>query len=158
MTKVRGASNRAALVNCEEAREAISARTDGEELPIDAYRLDAHLTHCPGCRDFAAQVVAIRHHVGLTSARLVPEQLIAALTSVAEASQPRSTWLTRRRPLARTRIGWVNRAQWAGAAVPAALAVAAICMGAGSHQHLVPTHTPSPCTAGLVAHHPSEGG
>jgi predicted anti-sigma-YlaC factor YlaD len=47
-------------VGCERYREALSARLDGEDLPLDAAELDAHLAGCAACRQWAddAQAVA----------------------------------------------------------------------------------------------------
>lgn len=37
-------------VECEVAREALSARIDGEHEPVPAARVDEHLDHCADCR------------------------------------------------------------------------------------------------------------
>jgi len=37
-------------MNCEEARDALSARLDGEPLGVGADRLDGHLAGCAACR------------------------------------------------------------------------------------------------------------
>lgn len=39
-------------VRCEVAREALSARLDGEPQPVLAQRVDAHLQACRSCRDW----------------------------------------------------------------------------------------------------------
>ena len=46
---------------CIRAREAVSARLDGELNELDARRLDQHLEGCPSCRAFAngASTVAL---------------------------------------------------------------------------------------------------
>jgi predicted anti-sigma-YlaC factor YlaD len=41
---------------CLNAREAASARADGELSSFDAVRLDAHLRGCPDCRAFAGSL------------------------------------------------------------------------------------------------------
>jgi predicted anti-sigma-YlaC factor YlaD len=41
---------------CEEAREAASARLDGELSPFEDARLEAHLRGCGECRAFAASL------------------------------------------------------------------------------------------------------
>ena len=157
MTKGHGVSSRKVRVDCGAAAEAISARMDGEELHIASLDLDTHLAGCPACRDFEAGAANLGRQVDLTSARPVPGDLVATLMSMVEPSSRRSAWLGRRRPL-NTRPGWAGRVQWAGATVPALVAVVAISMGAGSHLHLVPTRPPSPCTAGLAVHHAARGG
>jgi predicted anti-sigma-YlaC factor YlaD len=46
-------------VGCERYREALSARLDGEDLPLDAAGLDAHLAGCGGCRQWAQDAAAV---------------------------------------------------------------------------------------------------
>ncbi len=41
--------------DCTEAREAVSARLDGELTELEAVRLEGHLRTCADCRDFAAE-------------------------------------------------------------------------------------------------------
>jgi predicted anti-sigma-YlaC factor YlaD len=45
--------------DCPAAREAVSARLDGELSELEAARLDAHLLCCPGCRRFADGAAAL---------------------------------------------------------------------------------------------------
>jgi predicted anti-sigma-YlaC factor YlaD len=44
---------------CMSAREAASARLDGEVSELDAARLDAHLLACPACRAYAAAIAGV---------------------------------------------------------------------------------------------------
>jgi predicted anti-sigma-YlaC factor YlaD len=53
--------------DCAQAREAASARLDGELPELDAARLDVHLRACAECRAYAAEIETIT--VGL---RAVP--------------------------------------------------------------------------------------
>jgi predicted anti-sigma-YlaC factor YlaD len=53
--------------DCAKAREAASARLDGELPELDAARLDVHLRACAECRAYAAEIGTIT--VGL---RAVP--------------------------------------------------------------------------------------
>ncbi|MCB0946449.1 MAG: zf-HC2 domain-containing protein, partial [Mycobacterium sp.] len=39
-------------MDCDTAREALSARIDGEREPIPGARVDEHLAGCPACRDW----------------------------------------------------------------------------------------------------------
>jgi len=39
-------------VQCDDAREAISAGLDGEDSAVDAARVEEHLARCPGCRSW----------------------------------------------------------------------------------------------------------
>jgi predicted anti-sigma-YlaC factor YlaD len=48
-----------APTDCMRAREAASARLDGEASELDAARLDAHLVACPACRAYSAAIVGI---------------------------------------------------------------------------------------------------
>lgn len=47
-------------MTCDPWIDAISARADGEEPPIDDRLLDAHLATCAACRAFAADVPRLR--------------------------------------------------------------------------------------------------
>jgi predicted anti-sigma-YlaC factor YlaD len=54
--------NQVPPTDCMHAREAASARLDGEGTELDGARLDAHLLGCPACRTYEAAIagVAIR--------------------------------------------------------------------------------------------------
>jgi predicted anti-sigma-YlaC factor YlaD len=41
-------------MDCSHCREAISARLDGESLPVEPVLIEGHLRGCPRCRAFAA--------------------------------------------------------------------------------------------------------
>jgi predicted anti-sigma-YlaC factor YlaD len=43
-----------AAVDCDIAREALSARLDGEREPVPSLRVDEHLASCPQCRAWYA--------------------------------------------------------------------------------------------------------
>lgn len=45
-------------MDCDTARQALSARIDGEREPIPAARADEHLTECESCRQWHAAAVA----------------------------------------------------------------------------------------------------
>ena len=45
--------------DCMRAREAVSARLDGELSELDALRLDAHLSACATCTAFAVDATAV---------------------------------------------------------------------------------------------------
>ena len=84
----------------------------------------------------------------------VPDDLVATLMAVSEpAPQPVSVPLARRRQYRPSGFGNVRTVQWAAAMVPVLVGAAALSAGMGSHARLVPTRPPTPCTAGLVAHH-----
>ncbi|MGF2944218.1 zf-HC2 domain-containing protein [Mycobacterium sp. Lab-001] len=44
-------------MNCDVAREALSARIDGEREPVPASRVDEHVASCAGCRDWYSRAV-----------------------------------------------------------------------------------------------------
>ena len=44
-------------MDCDTAREALSARIDGEREPIPSARVDEHLADCAACRDWQAAAV-----------------------------------------------------------------------------------------------------
>ena len=58
--------------DCQEAREAVSARLDGELSELDAARLDVHLRQCAACQAFAADVVLLTARVRLTPLEPAP--------------------------------------------------------------------------------------
>ena len=78
---------------CMSAREAASARLDGEISELDAARLDAHLLACPACRAYAGAIAGIAAElraaplerpsleVGITPRRRMP--VVAAAAAVA---------------------------------------------------------------------------
>ena len=70
------------IVGCEEAREAISARFDGEQPPFPAPSLDAHLVACQACRDFESAVPAIGRPLSLRASRAVPDDLVETLVAL----------------------------------------------------------------------------
>jgi predicted anti-sigma-YlaC factor YlaD len=143
-----------AVVRCEDAQEAISARLDGERHPVAGAALEMHLGNCQSCRDFEAEVVDLGRRAGLRSPRSVPEDLLAMLVPVLKPAPPPHFPSRRRRRWEQGyRPGWARTAQWAGAIVPAVLVSVALPLGLGSQPRLVPTRPPSPCTIGLIARH-----
>jgi hypothetical protein len=143
-----------AIVSCEEAREAISARLDGEQPPFSAASLDAHIVLCQPCREFEGAALAIGRRLRLRARRPVPDDLVETLVSLmSPPPRPILVPLGRRRSGAGSGFGYAHTARWAAAILPAALAATAISFGVGSHPRLVPTRPPSPCTVGLIARH-----
>lgn len=78
-------------VECELAREALSARIDGEREPVPAARVDEHLDGCADCRSW------------LENMTMVAERLRRLAQRPAEVPPQ-----TRRRPAGRrsVRVGW----------------------------------------------------
>ncbi|GAB3977515.1 zf-HC2 domain-containing protein [Plantactinospora veratri] len=69
-------------MRCEEYREALSARLDGEEHPAERAGVDRHLAACPECRSWLESATALNR---LARTSLVPppmeidESLLAAV-------------------------------------------------------------------------------
>ncbi len=108
-------------MDCDIAREALSARIDGEREPIPSARVDEHLAGCEPCRQWQAAAVE-------------QTQLLRRLTGrsqVAAVRRPEGPATTRRLRL--PGAGSVSRRRWALGAVGAlqvGLAVAQ-ALGAG---------------------------
>ena len=76
-------------MDCDTAREALSARIDGEREPIPAARVDEHLVACASCRDWQAAAVEqtqlLRRLAGrsqVAAVRSLPQQPARRLDSV----------------------------------------------------------------------------
>ncbi|KAB7760121.1 MULTISPECIES: zf-HC2 domain-containing protein [Mycobacteriaceae] len=84
-------------MECEIAREALSARMDGEHEPVPARRVDEHLASCPECRQW---------HDELDSQMQLLRGLIAAdrtrITTVADTVSPPAL------PETRTGLDWLR--------------------------------------------------
>ncbi|MGH8984442.1 MAG: zf-HC2 domain-containing protein [Acidimicrobiia bacterium] len=69
-------------MTCDQIREAISARLDGEDPGVPLAELDAHLASCGPCRAFAEGVGALHRSLRLAPAPDVPDltpQVVAAI-------------------------------------------------------------------------------
>ncbi|MCV6962948.1 hypothetical protein BST27_01745 [Mycobacterium intermedium] len=109
---------------CEVAREALSARLDGEREPVPAARVDEHLDECAACREWFDQVSE--------QARAL-RRLIESRPMIA----PLSPLPSGRVPARRTRLTW---SQWALLGVGVAQAGLATGQGLGfslglTHEH-----------------------
>ena len=64
-------------MDCDVAREALSARIDGEREPVPALRVDEHLASCADCREWYSRAVEqtqqLRRLVGRSQVSAVPE-------------------------------------------------------------------------------------
>jgi predicted anti-sigma-YlaC factor YlaD len=109
---------------CMSAREAASARLDGEVSELDTARLDAHLFACPACRAYASAIAGVAAEL-----RAAPLERPSVELDVAP---PGITPLRRRMPVAA-----------AGAAVALVAAVTGISFAVGSvfGAHAVPGRT-----------------
>jgi predicted anti-sigma-YlaC factor YlaD len=80
-------------MDCEVAREALSARLDGEREPVPSARVDEHLAECGGCRAWFEQVDAQARNLR----RLVESRPVIAPVGAFALGQlppPRRRWMT----------------------------------------------------------------
>ncbi len=130
-------------MDCEVAREALSARLDGEREPVPSARVDEHLADCGGCRAWfdgvADQSRALR--------RLVESQ--AVITPLGPFGVER---------VAPRRRSWLSWQQWALLVVGVAQLVLASAQGFGlgvglahGHSAHVGSHLLNESTAWSVA-------
>lgn len=77
-------------MDCDIAREALSARIDGEREPVPSARVDEHLAGCAPCREW--QVAAVEQTQSLR--RLAGRSQLAAVRSPAEPQPTRLDSLT----------------------------------------------------------------
>lgn len=69
------------MLSCEECREALSARLDGEDDPVESSAVDAHLADCPDCRDWtetAARVTRLARTSSVGSPITLDDKILAA--------------------------------------------------------------------------------
>jgi predicted anti-sigma-YlaC factor YlaD len=78
-------------MGCEQWREALSARADGEAPGVDEFLLDRHLAGCTGCRSFADGLSRLHARTRVRSAGAVPDLTDAILAALA-AQRPRRAW------------------------------------------------------------------
>lgn len=126
-------------MDCDVAREALSARIDGEREQIPAVRVDEHLADCGSCRQWQSDAVE-------------QTQLLRRLAGRSQLSAVRP--LTSR-PVERLSASSVSWKRWALGAVGAVQLVLAIAQGLGAHlglPHLDLLHLglPDPGIAGHI--------
>lgn len=109
------------IVECSVAREAVSARIDGEREPVPAPRLDEHLATCAPCRAWQAEAVEQTQMLRRLSGR----------SQVAAVIPPRAR-RTRRDAIRRTMAG-VSWRRWALGAVGLVQLVLGVAQGFGVH-------------------------
>jgi RNA polymerase sigma-70 factor (ECF subfamily) len=90
-------------MRCDLAREALSARLDGELNPLEEEGLAAHLQGCAPCRGHARELATLHRTVRVRAAAPVPD-LTRAIVATAGARLPTS----RRAPAAAPRLGWAR--------------------------------------------------
>jgi predicted anti-sigma-YlaC factor YlaD len=85
-------------MDCEVAREALSARLDGEREPVPSARVDEHLDECAACRVWRDQVASQAR--GL-------RQLVQSRRVIASVGPIAAEWARRRRR------SWMTWQRWA---------------------------------------------
>lgn len=71
-------------MRCDQIREAISARLDGEDPGVETTVVDTHVASCPGCRAFVEGTAALHRSLRLAPAPPVPDltpRVLAAIGS-----------------------------------------------------------------------------
>lgn len=120
-------------MNCDVAREALSARIDGEREPVPSARVDEHLAGCPDCRGWNAraqqQAEQLRALAGVH--RPVPAALDSAdpAAPAVRASRPKS----RRWVSIRVALGVIGVVQLVLAAIQATTGDLGLGHGHGGH-------------------------
>lgn len=107
-------------MDCDVAREALSARVDGEREPIPAARVDEHVAGCAACRQWQAAVIE-------------QTQLIRRLAGRAQVAAVRTPPDVATGPARRAAVGWPR---WALGAVGVVQIGLAIAQAAGAHPGL----------------------
>jgi predicted anti-sigma-YlaC factor YlaD len=90
-------------MDCEQWRDALSARLDGEPLGVDAGLLDAHLATCPACCDHAKALESLHRSLRLRTADEVPDLTEGILTAAAADRR----WLRVDRTIVTVVLRWV---------------------------------------------------
>src|SRR5690606_14284206 len=116
-------------MGCEQVREALSARLDGEETGMAAARLEAHLAGCAGCAAWLAQAERLDRMVA--HAQPVPPDLTAGILA-AVAADPRTRSRQAAEAVRRTRR-MILRVALAVAAAVQVVAVLPVLAGADLH-------------------------
>ena len=98
-------------MDCDTAREALSARIDGEREPIPAARVDEHLAGCEPCRQWQAAAVE-------------QTQLIRRLAGRSQLAAVRTSSATPVQRFQRPSVSWQRWALGAVGVIQLALAVA----------------------------------
>jgi predicted anti-sigma-YlaC factor YlaD len=76
-------------MDCEHFREAISARIDNEDPPIDEVALDRHLDGCPSCRSWQAAVQQLTRRTRVRPAEDVPDLAAPIVTAITASATRR---------------------------------------------------------------------
>jgi predicted anti-sigma-YlaC factor YlaD len=75
-------------MTCDQIREAVSARLDGEDPGVPPEEVDAHLAACAQCRAFADGAGALHRSLRLAPAPDVPDLTPGVLAAIGAESEP----------------------------------------------------------------------
>jgi len=78
-------------MECDDARQAISAGLDNEEPGLAPDALDRHLDGCPACRSWRAAAIDLHRAVRVRPAEPVPDLTAAVMAAVGGRAQEGST-------------------------------------------------------------------
>ncbi|WP_344614681.1 zf-HC2 domain-containing protein [Dactylosporangium salmoneum] len=84
-------------MECALFREALSARIDGEDEPIEPALVDAHLAGCAGCREWEREARAVTRLVRLQPVLGTPPPVEALLAGFSAEKQKRSGTAAKKR-------------------------------------------------------------
>lgn len=103
-------------VRCDDYREALSARLDGEDPGMDPAWVEAHLASCAGCRAWLDRAAAATRAATMEGADDVPDLTDAILTRASSGpDSDRVAHRTRRTRVLRVGLFAVAAGQWAAA-------------------------------------------
>lgn len=77
-------------MECEDVRDALSARLDGEELGAEPGAVDAHLAVCTRCAAWGANAGALHRVVRVREVEVMPDLSGAIVDAFVAAAGPRS--------------------------------------------------------------------
>ncbi|MDA8063367.1 MAG: zf-HC2 domain-containing protein [Actinomycetota bacterium] len=152
----RGSASTALV--CAVAREAISARLDGEPVPTAPGLLDAHLEACADCAAHVAGAVALRPLLAVRVPRTPPAGLVADLAPRLPGVAAECRYGEDLVPALRRQLRVARRSPAQARVRPLALAAAALAVVVflaadfPVHVHVDPTAPATPCTASLREH------
>lgn len=80
-------------MNCDECREALSARIDGEDEPVSPRLVDDHLSTCVACARWQDQAISLTRSLRLGPARPGPDLTAAVLAAAGRTDGRLSRWV-----------------------------------------------------------------
>lgn len=132
-------------MECALAREALSARLDGEQEPVAGADLDAHLARCATCRSWFAAAGELARRTRVRAAPLIPD-----LTDQILAASP-APERGRTRGLGRVLLAATGVAQLVVAVAQAAGIDFGMTAAHGAHAAAMSTHLLNESTAWTAA-------